>query len=128
MLIEVIIDSVTNLRLATLAAARGVSPGRVAAGLLSTVINYGERKKPRKKRKPVSEETREKLRRSHQGHRHSPETRERMRLRALGHVVSEATRQKIRVYQTAHPENPWRFQPGHPPVGHAIPKIPKSGR
>jgi len=123
--IEVVVDRVTHIRLATLAQARGIPPERIASSFLATAINYGEKKKGRKRRRPVTQETKEKLRLSHRGHQPSPETREKMRLRALGHVVSPATRAKLRRYQLAQTENPWRFQKGHPPMGHAI---PKSGR
>ena len=122
MLIEVHVDKVTHLRLGAIAADRGIPPERIASDILARAINVGAPKRRRKRRKPASEETKERLRRSHKGHRHSPETREKMREKALGHAVTPETREKLRRYQLAHPENPWRFQPGHPPMGHTIPQ------
>jgi len=124
MRLEVVIDQVTHLRLGAIAAARGIPPERIAAGFLASAVAYGEKKKPRKSRKPISEETREKLRRSHRGHQHTPVTRQKMAAAALGHTVSDETREKLRRYQLLHP-GPSRFQPGHPPMGHAV---SKSGR
>jgi len=113
MRLEVVIDKVTHIRLGALAQARGIPPERLASDILARGIHYGEKKWPRKKRKPTSEATREKLRLSHKGHSHSSATREKMRQKALDHVVSPETRERIRRWQIAHPGNPRRFQPGH---------------
>ena len=113
MRLEVVLDRVTHLRLGAIAADRGIPPERIASSFLATAINYGEKKKGRKRRRPVTQETKEKLRLSHRGHQPSPETREKMRQKALDHVVSPETRERIRRWQIAHPGNPRRFQPGH---------------
>jgi hypothetical protein len=57
-----------------------------------------------KNRKPISEETRQKLRDSHRGKIQSPETREKRSKSLMGRIQSESTREKIRIGHLGKPK------------------------